>query len=165
MKAFQAAILLAPDNLAVHFQFGFALRRMGRLDDAEDAAVHALALNSQPAPAVALVASIARDKGEVERAERYFRRAIGIDPTDRDIAYDILSAYAARSGIPVLINTSFNVHEELIINTPGECLTALREGRIDYVATARPESTPGRDAEILLRRSRQYHAPCSRTKI
>ena len=48
---------------------------------------------------------------------------------------DILSAYAERSGIPVLINTSFNVHEEPIINSPAECLRALAEDRIDFVAT------------------------------
>lgn len=54
---------------------------------------------------------------------------------DNPLYYDILSAYAGLSGIPVLINTSFNVHEEPIINTPAECLTALKQGRIDYVVT------------------------------
>lgn len=49
--------------------------------------------------------------------------------------YDILTAYAERSGVPVLVNTSFNVHEEPIINTPAECLRALLDGRIDYVVT------------------------------
>jgi carbamoyltransferase len=49
--------------------------------------------------------------------------------------YDILSAYAARTGVPVLVNTSFNVHEEPIIDTPQQCARALAEGRIDYVAT------------------------------
>ena len=33
------------------------------------------------------------------------------------------------------MNTSFNVHEEPIINGPDECARALAEGRIDYVAT------------------------------
>ena len=51
--------------------------------------------------------------------------------------HDILDAFTRRSGLPVLINTSFNVHEEPIINTPAECATALRDKRIDYVATAR----------------------------
>ena len=53
------------------------------------------------------------------------------------IYYDILAAFTGRTGLPVLINTSFNVHEEPIINTPAECADALAEGRIDYVATAR----------------------------
>ena len=49
--------------------------------------------------------------------------------------FDILQAFKARTGLPVLINTSFNVHEEPIINTPAECARALAEDRVDYVAT------------------------------
>ncbi|HEY7607728.1 MAG TPA: carbamoyltransferase C-terminal domain-containing protein, partial [Alphaproteobacteria bacterium] len=51
--------------------------------------------------------------------------------------YDILKAFERRTGLPILINTSFNVHEEPIINRPEECLKALADGRIDYVATER----------------------------
>jgi carbamoyltransferase len=49
--------------------------------------------------------------------------------------FDILAAFKARTGLPVLINTSFNVHEEPIINAPEECAQALAEDRVDYVAT------------------------------
>jgi carbamoyltransferase len=49
--------------------------------------------------------------------------------------YDILKAFERRTGLPILINTSFNVHEEPIINRPEECLRALRDRRIDYVVT------------------------------
>lgn len=51
--------------------------------------------------------------------------------------YDVLMAFKQRTGLPVLINTSFNVHEEPIINTPEECLRALTDRRIDYVVTDR----------------------------
>lgn len=51
--------------------------------------------------------------------------------------YDILSAHAAGTGIPVLINTSFNAHEEPIINTPAECARALLDNRVDAVVTDR----------------------------
>lgn len=51
--------------------------------------------------------------------------------------YDILKTYHERTGIPVLVNTSFNVHEEPIINTPAECLKALVEDRVDAVVTTR----------------------------
>jgi carbamoyltransferase len=50
--------------------------------------------------------------------------------------FDILAGYKARTGIPVLINTSFNVHEEPIVNTPAEAARALLDGRIDALATA-----------------------------
>ncbi|MCW5771512.1 MAG: hypothetical protein KIT16_07760 [Rhodospirillaceae bacterium] len=49
--------------------------------------------------------------------------------------YDVLKAFELRTGLPILINTSFNVHEEPIINRPEECARALRDGRIDYVVT------------------------------
>jgi len=49
--------------------------------------------------------------------------------------YDILGAFERETGIPVLVNTSFNVHEEPIVNAPAECLKALTDGRIDFVVT------------------------------
>jgi len=50
--------------------------------------------------------------------------------------FDILAGYKALTGIPVLINTSFNVHEEPIVNTPAEAARALLDGRIDALAIA-----------------------------
>jgi len=50
---------------------------------------------------------------------------------------DILRRFRAATGLPVLVNTSFNVHEEPIVNSPSECLKALRGGRIDFVVTDR----------------------------
>ena len=49
--------------------------------------------------------------------------------------YDILTAFEEESGLPVLVNTSFNVHEEPIVNKPAECIKALIDGRIDFVVT------------------------------
>lgn len=49
--------------------------------------------------------------------------------------YDIIGAFERLSGIPVLVNTSFNVHEEPIVNKPAECLRALLDRRIDFVVT------------------------------
>ena len=37
----------------------------------------------------------------------------------------------------MLINTSFNVHEEPIVNRPAECAKALVDKRIDFVVTER----------------------------
>jgi carbamoyltransferase len=49
--------------------------------------------------------------------------------------HDVLHAHAALTGLPVLINTSFNVHEEPIINRPEEAVRALRQGRVDALLT------------------------------
>ena len=48
---------------------------------------------------------------------------------------EILRRFRNATGLPVLINTSFNVHEEPIVNRPEECLQALSDGRVDFVVT------------------------------
>jgi len=48
--------------------------------------------------------------------------------------YKILSAYSKYSGIPALINTSFNVHEEPIVRSPEEAVHAFERAKLDYLA-------------------------------
>jgi len=60
-----------------------------------------------------------------------------IERDTNPLYYDILAAFERESGLPVLVNTSFNVHEEPIVNKPEECLKALLDGRIDFVVTAK----------------------------
>ena len=48
--------------------------------------------------------------------------------------YDILKEYEKISGIPSLINTSFNMHEEPIVNTPQDAVRAFVQGALDYLA-------------------------------
>jgi carbamoyltransferase len=56
---------------------------------------------------------------------------------DNPLYADILARFRAATGLPVLVNTSFNVHEEPIVNRPSECLQALRDRRVDFIATER----------------------------
>ena len=58
-----------------------------------------------------------------------------IERETNPLYYDILTAFERESGLPVLVNTSFNVHEEPIVNKPSECLQALLDGRIDFIVT------------------------------
>ena len=51
--------------------------------------------------------------------------------------FDIIAAFKTRTGLPALVNTSFNVHEEPIVNRPEECRRALEDGRVDFVVTDR----------------------------
>jgi carbamoyltransferase len=48
--------------------------------------------------------------------------------------YRIVSEYNHLSGIPSLINTSFNMHEEPIVNSPQDAIRAFLQGNIDYLA-------------------------------
>jgi carbamoyltransferase len=58
-----------------------------------------------------------------------------IERWNNQLYFDILGAFEDATGIPVLVNTSFNVHEEPIVNAPSECVKALIDGRIDFVVT------------------------------
>ncbi len=53
---------------------------------------------------------------------------------DNPDLYAILEAYYRRTGIPTLINTSFNMHEEPIVCTPDDAVRAFLDGRLDYLA-------------------------------
>ncbi len=54
---------------------------------------------------------------------------------DNPLYADILRRFRSASGLPVLVNTSLNVHEEPIVNRPEECVRALNEERVDFVVT------------------------------
>jgi carbamoyltransferase len=46
----------------------------------------------------------------------------------------LLRAYRQRTGSPVLLNTSFNLHEEPIVRTPEEAIAAFLQAGLDYLA-------------------------------
>lgn len=48
--------------------------------------------------------------------------------------YCILREYYQLSGIPSVINTSFNMHEEPIVNSPQDAIRAFLQGHLDYLA-------------------------------
>jgi carbamoyltransferase len=54
---------------------------------------------------------------------------------DNPTYYDILRRFEEISALPCAINTSFNAHEEPIINRPEEAMRALEQGRIDVLVT------------------------------
>jgi len=49
--------------------------------------------------------------------------------------YNILKKYKELTGIGCLVNTSFNVHNEPIVNRPEEAFTHLKNGIIDFLVT------------------------------
>jgi carbamoyltransferase len=64
--------------------------------------------------------------------------------------YAILEAYARLSGIPCLINTSFNMHEEPIVCSPSDAVRAFLQGNLDGLAIGsffvpHPSKTGSRD--------------------
>ena len=46
----------------------------------------------------------------------------------------VLSAYKERTGLPILVNTSFNIHEEPIVCNPDDAIRSYLSGCIDVLA-------------------------------
>lgn len=54
---------------------------------------------------------------------------------DSSFASEILTEFKSQTGIPCLINTSFNVHEEPIVRTLNDGIRALQLRAVDWIAT------------------------------
>lgn len=61
-------------------------------------------------------------------------RAQLVDAEGNPAFHRLLSACKRRSGNSLLLNTSFNLHEEPIVRTPEEAIAAFRRARLDYLA-------------------------------
>lgn len=48
--------------------------------------------------------------------------------------YRIIEAFYERTGLPAIINTSFNMHEEPIVCSAEDCVRAFINGNLDYLA-------------------------------
>lgn len=78
-----------------------------------------------------------------ERMRRLNPAAVHVDGTARPqildartnpSAFKILREYKSLTGNGTVINTSFNVHEEPIVRTPGDALRAFFDAQLDYLA-------------------------------
>jgi carbamoyltransferase len=57
-----------------------------------------------------------------------------ISKNDNPGYYKIVNEYRKITGIPSIVNTSFNMHEEPIVCTPYDAIRAFKLGHLDYLA-------------------------------
>jgi len=57
-----------------------------------------------------------------------------IDMSTNPSYYKILDEYRKITGIPSIINTSFNMHEEPIVCSPDDAIRSFKHGKLDYLA-------------------------------
>jgi carbamoyltransferase len=53
---------------------------------------------------------------------------------DNPSFHRVISEYEKLTGVPVVINTSFNVHEEPIVRSPDDAIRAFLDSKLDYIA-------------------------------
>jgi carbamoyltransferase len=56
-----------------------------------------------------------------------------ISLADNSFYYGVLKEFKKQTGIPALVNTSFNMHEEPIVNSPEDAVRAFLDGAIDHL--------------------------------
>ena len=57
-----------------------------------------------------------------------------LDPENTPFLHDVVSHHKRLTGIPAIINTSFNMHEEPIVCTPEDAIRAFKLGHLDAMA-------------------------------
>lgn len=57
-----------------------------------------------------------------------------VRPDDNAGFHGIIEAFRRITGVPTVINTSFNMHEEPIVYSPADAIRAFRLGHLDYLA-------------------------------
>lgn len=56
-----------------------------------------------------------------------------IKRSENSLYYNTIEEFYNITGVPVVVNTSFNIHEEPIVDNPQSALKALEEGAMDYL--------------------------------
>ena len=85
----------------------------------------------------------ARDRDAVVHLDGTARPQL-IDETTEPFYYDILNRYHRLTGIPSLINTSYNMHEEPIVCTPHDAVRAFQQGHLDHLVIGPFLASPSR---------------------
>ncbi|HEU0021645.1 MAG TPA: carbamoyltransferase C-terminal domain-containing protein [Dehalococcoidia bacterium] len=57
-----------------------------------------------------------------------------VSQDDNPSYYKIIDEYRKLTGLPTVVNTSFNIHEEPIVCTPSDAIRAFKMGHLDYLA-------------------------------
>jgi serine/threonine-protein kinase len=97
IRFFTAAAAVRSDSPAAHMSLGVALRRCGRLDEAQDAFEKATDLHPDSSLAYDGLGTVLQDKGDLDAAITAFREAVRLD-NDNVIAHNNLAAVWHKKG-------------------------------------------------------------------
>jgi tetratricopeptide (TPR) repeat protein len=78
--AYRAGLEVAPQHAPLHTAHAMAERALGRVDDAAASVRQSLAIRSDAADTVALLGSLAIDRGRFEEAETLLKKALALSP-------------------------------------------------------------------------------------
>jgi carbamoyltransferase len=107
-------------------------------------------------PFMLLVADVREDKRTVIPSVTHVdgtARVQTVTREDNGRTYEIVREFGERTGVPVLLNTSFNVNREPIVETPLDALICALSTSIDYLVLEDRlvECAPLRDPDLVKR--------------
>lgn len=91
---------------------------------------------SQESPHMLIAVQVQPDKRDVIPAVVHVDgscRVQTVRPENNARMYELLKAFKARTGIPVILNTSFNVKGQPIVNTPQQAIDCFTSTAIDVL--------------------------------
>jgi carbamoyltransferase len=94
-------------------------------------------VNGGVSPFMLFIYDVCADKGDRIPAVRHVdgtARVQTVNRTQHPLYYDLLHAFYARTGVPVLVNTSFNTRGEPIVCTPRDALESFCTTPLDVLA-------------------------------
>jgi carbamoyltransferase len=92
--------------------------------------------DAQPSPAMLMVLPFRAEKRALVPAVAHVDgsgRLQTVERADSPLYYDLISAFEKRTGVPILLNTSFNENEPIVCN-PDEALACFSRTAMDLLA-------------------------------
>ena len=114
-----------------------ALRALKKSDDARSVTLLTSPVGAQVARELPSIADVVAFVGSPTAAARHANRTAPVQAVSRrhnPLYHDTIAALAARSGVPVVINTSFNTRGKPIVCTPRDVLECFFTSPIDVLA-------------------------------
>lgn len=57
-----------------------------------------------------------------------------VSKSEDETYYEIIRRYSEKTGLPAIINTSYNMHEEPIVRTPDDAMRSFAQGHLRYLS-------------------------------
>jgi carbamoyltransferase len=89
-----------------------------------------------PSPFMLLVAAVQKDKRDVIPAVTHVdgtARLQTVDPDSNNLFYQLIQKFYEKTDVPVVLNTSFNIKGEPIVETPFDAINCFLKTDMDYL--------------------------------
>jgi len=135
-----------PGNLGLKAQYGFALLRARRLDEAEKAFQEVLKADPDNRDALRHYSSLLSERLETERADELLKRLQGLEPDDADVAFRRALNFLEARRLDEAETVLADLRSTLVAQKAPAAGIASVDGQLGYVALLRKDWAGARAA-------------------